>query len=137
MPRAEAARLVSEAQPQSSTPLLPAVRAAKAVSPAQEAPERIQGVSVIMLLAEFTPTLRALYVISSTGLPAAAAPAGPAGLNRIESTNLEFAPVLAAWRFQLEVTLLISSSEDTPSAAIAVLAGSTRPRPSVMRVRTM
>src|ERR1043166_9156957 len=135
MPRARAALAAPpDEQPQSSTPVWPALMAVKASVPAPAAPERIQGVRVIVLLAEATPVLRGLYVMISTGLAAAAA---PAGLNRIESTNLEFAPVLFAWRFQLEVTLLISSSEDTPSAAIDVLAGSTRPRPSVMRVRTM
>src|ERR1051325_8058985 len=137
MPRARAALAAPpDEQPQSSTPVWPALMAVKASVPAPAAPERIQGVRAMVLFAEARPVW-GLYEMISSGLAAAAAPAGPAGLKGIESTNLEFAPVLFAWRFQLEVTLLISSSEDTPSAAIDVLAGSTRPRPSVMRVRTM
>src|SRR5262249_55065995 len=123
--------------PQSSTPVWPPFTAVKASVPAPAAPERIHGVSVMVFWPAATPTLRGLYVITSTGLAAAGLPAPGLLVNRIESTNLEFAPVPAAWAFQAETTLPISSSEDTPSAAIAVLAGSTRPRPSVMRVRTM
>src|SRR5215510_7183568 len=138
MPCAVAVTLVAEEQPQSSTPVVPAVTAAKAVWPAPAAPSRIQGVSVLWLAPGATPTLTGLYVIVITGLAVATPPRAPgAPANRIEFTNLEFAPVPPDAAFQLKVTLPISSSEDTPSAAIDVLAGSTRPRPSVMRVRTM
>src|ERR1043165_3137324 len=86
MPRARAALAAPpDEQPQSSTPVWPALMAVKASVPAPAAPERIQGVRVMVLLAEATPVLRGLYVMISTGLAAAAAPAGPAGLNRIES----------------------------------------------------